>query len=198
MLQQRLDQLTQNDDGDRRLIVSAATIAIHCGNLGHFQALMNNPSTATALQTVKMLETFVKQWQYLGGDHKEWTKLVTGLLNKLASDSIPSPHDLLATANSWQCTTIVNEIYDRAEAYPAFAERLLQATDGRGYIHNLGSIAVIRRFLSRNSTYRDTVGRDTGTNILLFSTPKGDGIWNRAVMGPIGSRHAIRVDGVCS
>ena len=68
MLAQQLDRLAQKGDGDRRLIVAAATTAIRWRKPGHFRALMNHQSTATAMQTVEMLESFVRNWQDFGSD----------------------------------------------------------------------------------------------------------------------------------
>ena len=90
MLEEQLNRLAQNGDGDnRRLIFAAATTAIWYGNLGHFRALMNHRSIAMASETVEILETFISVLGFFGQ--------ITGLYDDLESD-IPPPSSLLRTS----------------------------------------------------------------------------------------------------
>ena len=104
MLNQLLDRLAPDGDGDRSTIVAAATKAIRSRKPGLFRALINHQSTAMAMQTVEMLKTFIDLWNWFSNDdRKEWAKLITGLFDTLASDTIPSPNYLLWEACVKQC-----------------------------------------------------------------------------------------------
>ena len=150
ILEQLLDRLAPNGDGDRGSIVDAATAAIHHGNPSNVRALMNHPSTAMAMQTVEMLENFVKDWKYWlisRDDLKEWTKLITDLFDVLASDTIPSPNYLLCWACCQQCMPAIEKIFERAKADRAFQEKLMQPTDEIGPLGEAarrGDIKILR------------------------------------------------------
>ena len=122
MLEQLLDRLAQNGNEDRRHIVDAATTAIHYRKLGHFRALMNHRSTA--MRTVEMLDIFVNNWpRNFGSDEEqeEWTRLITGLFDTLASDTtIPTPNHLLWAASARGCMPVIDKIHERAKADPEF------------------------------------------------------------------------------
>ena len=84
MLEQLLDRLAQNGDGDRSFIVDAAERAMYHGNIGHFRALMNHRSTAIAMQTVEMMEKFAEDWHWLlRVDREEWKNRIKGLFDTL-------------------------------------------------------------------------------------------------------------------
>ena len=134
MLEQLLDRLALDGDGDRRSIVDAARGAIaRCMNLDNFRTLMNHQSTAKAVKTVEMLQSFTQHWWVIlsqdSDNLKEWTKLITGLFDMLASDTISSPNRLLTTACEKKCMPIIENLFERAKADPAFQEQLLRPTD---------------------------------------------------------------------
>ena len=134
MMNQLLDRSAPNSDGDRRSIVDAATKAIGLMNLGHFRALMNHQNTAVAVQSVEMLKILIKNWVYLGSDHrKEWlAKLIADLFDTLPSDSIPAPKSLLRDARMDRCMPAIEKIFERAKADPTFQEQLMQPIIGTG------------------------------------------------------------------
>ena len=124
--------LNENIDEDRRLIVAAATTAIRDRNLGNFRALMNHLRTSEAMQTdtdCTVLSSFARCWRALtfeGDDLTEWTRLIRGLFDELASiHAIPSPSDLLGMACSGGCLPLVEMLLERAEAYSDFQNQLL-------------------------------------------------------------------------
>ena len=142
MLEQQLDRLAQNGDGDIRPIVAAATTAIHCRNYGNLRALMNHRSTAMAMQTVEMLKSLAFKHGIVFNIHRddltEWTRLIRGLFDTLASDGIPSPNELLRDACVWLCMPIIEKLFEQAKADPAFQEQLMQPTNEKG---PLGEVA---------------------------------------------------------
>ena len=134
--EQLLDRLVPNADGDRRLIVGTATRAIMENKLDHFRTLMNHQSTAKAMKTAEMLQMFIRCWtrrDRFSDNLKEWTKLITGLFDMLvASDTIPSPNDLLPTACQSGCMPIIEKLCERAKADRAFKKQLMRPTYGIG------------------------------------------------------------------
>ena len=82
-------------------------------------------------------------------NREEWTKLITGLLDTLASDpGIPSPNYLLDKACGGGCMLVIEKIFELAKADPAFQEKLMQPTYGMpGPLGNAllrGDVAILR------------------------------------------------------
>ena len=178
MLEQLLDRLALDGDGDRRSIVDAAKTAIRRGSPSHFRALMNHPSTAMAMQTVEMLEDFVGHWWGLLGrsrdDLKEWTKLITDLFDALASDTISSPNYLILKACGDKCMPAIEKICERAKADPAFQEQLMQLipTDEIGLLGvavQTGNIEILRYLCQQDGIEAHASDRNIlGRNILAY------------------------------
>ena len=176
MLEQLLDRLALNGDGDpdRRSIVDAAGEAICGSNLRNFRALMNHQSTAKAMQTFEMLETFILLWHWLFLDSdnlKEWTKLLTGLFDTLASAGITSPSYLLTKACASRCMPIIEKLFERAKADTAFQEQLLQPTDRRNPLSAAvswgGNVEILRYLCQQHGIEAHASNRDEdGLNIL--------------------------------
>ena len=173
MLQQLLDRLAQNDDGDTRsFIIELAKLAIEKCKIGHLGALMNHRSTAKAMQTVEMLEGFAENWYWLPRDNQEeWTKLITGLFDTLAPDSIPSPNYLLDKACDGGCgIPVIEKIFELAKADPAFQKQLMEPTDGVGPLGKAlrrGDVAILRYLCRQDGIEAHTSNRgEHGENIL--------------------------------
>ena len=172
MLEQQLNRLAQNGDVDTRLIVAAATTVIERGNPGNFQILMNHRSTAMAMQTVEMLKSLIHGWKKFrlrSDDLAEWTRLIRGLFDTLASDTIPSPKELLqsACAVRIRCIPAIEKLCERAKADPAFRKKLMQSTDGIGPLGTVtrrGNVATLPYFcpqggIKHYSSQHDRYGR---------------------------------------
>ena len=178
MLDQLLDRLALNADGDRESIVNAVKAAILRGNPGTFRALVNHQSTAMAMQRVKILEALVQKWWLvkLGRDNlKEWTRLVTGLFDTLASDTIPSPNSLLTEACAGGCMPIVEKIFEQAKANPAFQGQLMQPTNGRGPLGGAvwsGDVEILRYLCQQDGIEAHASNRGDDNSLLnLASCP---------------------------
>ena len=172
MLEQLLDRLAQNGDGDRSFIVDAAGVAIRYCNIGHFRALMNHRSTAKAMLTVEMLGTFARHWLSLPvDDREEWAKLITGLFDTLASsDTIPPPNYLLDMACDGGCMPVIEKIFELAKADPAVQEKVMQPTDGMGPLGKAfqwGDVAILRYLCQQDGIKAHASNRgEHGENIL--------------------------------
>ena len=176
MLEQQLDRLAQSGDVDRRLIVAAATtpIGIDHGNPGNFQALMIHRSTAMAVQTVEMLKYFIKHWRirrsFSSDDLTEWTRLIRGLFDTLASNSISSPNELLRCAYSEECMPAIEMLCEQAKADPAFQMKLMQLTYGigpLGEVAQIEDVATLRYLCQQDGIEAHASNRDDrGSNIL--------------------------------
>ena len=170
MLEQQLDRLPQNSDGDRRLIVAAATTAIFYENSGIFQTLMNHRSTAMAMQTVEVLEILMAQLPgnlaFPRSDHlTELTRLIRDLVDTLAPDTIPLPNELLSKAcgRGWKCMPVIEKLCERAKADPAFQKKLLQPTDGIGPLGKLaknGDVATLHYLCQQDGIEAHAANRD--------------------------------------
>ena len=176
-LEQLLGKLALNadDSEDRRLIVAAASVAIHQGpgQLGNFRALMNHPSTKKAVQTVELLEKILKMPFYDHG-RKEWTKLFADLFDMMASDTIHSPNYLLEKAcTNLHCMPAIEKIFERArtDPDPAFQERLMQPTNGVGPLGAAilqDDVAAFRYMCQRDGIEAHASNRDDDGNLLAL------------------------------
>ena len=172
MFNQLLDRLALNADGDRKSIANAGRHAIRCRNLGTFRALMNHQSTAMAMQTVEVLRNFIGKWQkvcFHEGDKTEWTKLIAGLFDTLASDIISSPNYLLAKACYGKCMPIIEKLFERAKVDPAFQERLMQPTKGRGPLGEavwVGNVEILSYLCQHDGMKAHASKRDDDNNPL--------------------------------
>ena len=182
-LEQQLDRLAQNSDGDRRRIVAAAAkMVIKCKNLGNFQTLVNHRSTTMAMQTAEMLWFFMKNWErfaFRSDNLTERTRLIGDLFETLASDttSIPSPNYLLLYACVIQCMPVIIRLCEWAKADPAFQRQLMQPTGGIGPLGDLalkGDVATLRYLCQQDGIEAHASNRDIfGGNILsTLSCPK--------------------------
>ena len=185
ILEQLLDRLVPKGDENRRSIVNAASRAIHDKDLCKFRTLMNHQSTAKAMKTCEMLEDFTKNWVDLGSDNlKEWTKLITGLFDMLASDTTLSPNCLLTKACESACMPMIEKLFARAKADTGFQKQLLQPTYryykmgpfGAGAVVEDGDFEVLRYLCQQDGIEAHASNRDTcGRNILAYChcfTPK--------------------------
>ena len=168
-------KLVPNGDGNRSDIVDAASGAIAESNLDNFRTLMNHQSTAKAMKTVEMLQEFIHHWTGLGSNNlKEWTKLITGLFDTLASaNTIPSPSCLLNTACEWVCMPIIEKLFERGKVDSAFQEQLLQPTDGIGPLGNVAFeedyVEVMRYLCQQDGIEAHASNRDAnGWNFLVY------------------------------
>ena len=164
MLEQLLDRLALNSDRDRISIVDAAGMAILGSKPRNFRAFMNHQSTARAMQTFEMLKKFTSCWKYQDNDNlEEWTELITGLFDMLASDKISLPNDLLGTACGKGCMPIVEKLFERAKAGGAFQTQLLQPTGGSGPLGAAawrGSVELIRYLCQQDGMEAHASNRD--------------------------------------
>ena len=175
MLNQLLDRLAQNGDGDRSaIIVAAAETAIHHMNPGHFRALMDHRNTAMAIRTAEMLDTLLQRLTIMASDddRRKWTGLVRGLFDTLASDAIPLPNYLLERACFARCMPLIQKIFERAKSYPAFQEQLMQPTNDMGPLGAVaegGDFATLRYLCQQDGIKAHASNRDrSGSNILAY------------------------------
>ena len=177
MLEQLLDRLALDGDGDRKPIVDVASAGVIAqGNPDNFRTLMNHQSTAKAMKTVEMLQSFSTQcWRFPRADSdnlKEWTKLITGLFDMLASDTISSPNYLLWDACKNECMPIIEKLFERGKVDSAFQEQLLQPTDGLGPLIKAalsGYVEILRYLCQQDGIEAHASNRDTnGWNILAY------------------------------
>ena len=90
-------------------------------------------------------------WRSFGNDdRKEWTRLIRGLFDKLASYTIPSPSYLLEVACFSKCMPAIEKIFERVKADPAFQEELMQPANRMGPLGHTtwrGDVAALREAL---------------------------------------------------
>ena len=184
MLNQLLDRLALNADGDRESIVKAGKIAIRHGNFGNFRVLMNHRSTAMAVETLKMLEDFTKHftrnWRqarvFHDGDKTEWAKLITGLFDTLASgETIPSLKHLLVKACYGKCMPIIEKIFEQAKANPTFQEQIMRPTKGKGPLGEAvfhGHIKILRYLCQQDGIEVHATNRGDDNNLLAYCYQK--------------------------
>ena len=123
------------------------------------------------MKTVEMLQTFTKCWRNIqdSDNLKEWTKLITGLFDMLAPDTIPSPNRLLNMACEHGCMPIIEKLFERGKVDSAFQEQPTDKMGPLGAAVSGGDVEILRYLCQQHGIEAHASNRDTrGWNILAL------------------------------